>query len=98
MLSDFRTKFSYENFEFLRGVKGLHPLKSRQGDVVPLPPTRFLEKAGQKLLRVTAETLRINPEHSEPEKFFVHFFSKKWRFPKAEPLGGILKGGNPLIG
>jgi len=35
-------------------VKGLPPLKSCQGDAVPLTPARFLEKAGQKLLLVIA--------------------------------------------
>ena len=65
----------------------MHPLKSRQGDVVPLTPTRFWEKAGQKLLRVTAETLRINPERSELKSFLSTFFKK---------VGGIFKGGSSL--
>jgi len=28
-------------------------------------------------------------------KVFVQLFSKSWRIPKAEPLGGIFKGGSP---
>ena len=53
-----------------------------------MTPTRFLKKAGQKLLRVTAEILIINPERSEFKSFLPTFFKK---------VGGV-KGRQPLVG
>ncbi len=53
------------------------PLKILQG-ALPLDPTNFLKKVRQKLLIVTARSQIKIFEHSEPKKFFVHFFSKKW--------------------
>ena len=73
----------------------MHPLTSCQGDVVPLTPTRFLEKAGQKLLRVTAETLRINPERSEHKSFLSTFFQKSGGFQR-QSLWWDFKGRSPL--
>ena len=52
---------------------------------------RFLEKAGQKLWIVTAETLRINPERSELKRFLSTFF-KKVAVSKGGAFGGIFKG------
>ena len=69
----------------------MHPLKSRQGDVVPLTPTRFLKKARQKLLRVTAETLIIYPNEVSI-KVFCPLLFKKVAVSKGGAFGGIFKG------
>ena len=67
----------------------MHPLKSRQGDVVPLTPTRFLEKAGQKLLRVTAEMQINKPNEVSLKSFLSTFFQKSGQdFQGRQPLNG----------